>query len=687
VPSGSKSRHFKRQASQEFWTLPPDLSADLSAPPPKPVIEIANLVADVEKLAIIPPGCSYLCPIMCDILPLWFDCGWSCQTPNVKPYSVLVRAGAGTFITGVLALLIEPDPNGSQWNALRYQTHLDSPIYASADDLQHPEETTRSFEVDWNRLNIMHDYDCLVDWGYAPDPPTGATTLRIAAFDMAGQVSYVDVVITFCPIPCFGDWPGVARDIAYHAASDTYSVTFRFPDKRLLDLPLHLPDPIDYTLENYVDANLSLRLDQGVVLGDDPPTKVWDPLPVHADVQVVVLDTHLFTYEKDLIEPDRGLAHVTCDNCNIPHTSLGELPSPNIHWDMWPLDDMYLTNIFGVDILASLHLIFDAAVRLSADLGLSCAPPLCLYIGACIVPEAQLVADFILKARALIITVGGGISGTVRAEFPLRAEADSSGLTFNARPCLEAGLGWIFQVCIDLWFWEEWLEERGDIPGLQFETEMCDWDKPGSVDYIPCVRNGRHCVPELESTATAFQLGIPPFVFPTLATSPSRTQAMHVQMEDADPDPTKYRPELFFASGLGGGWSGKQPIGGSTGHTDHDPQVAFLREDNAVLVWTRNELEHDRMRRLVTMEQRNEYLRNEKIYFSFWEGSRGWGSPQLSPTTGTMARGIPKVAAVPGQDKAWATWIQFSEDVFVLDGEGKEGMNASATRTPDLPDA
>ncbi|MEM7234415.1 MAG: dockerin type I repeat-containing protein, partial [Planctomycetota bacterium] len=174
------------------------------------------------------------------------------------------------------------------------------------------------------------------------------------------------------------------------------------------------------------------------------------------------------------------------------------------------------------------------------------------------------------------------------------------------------------------------------------------------------------------------------FLNPDLAISPSGRREMLVYTRAAREDSL---PSVQFAVQNGGRWSKPAAIADHQGDV-RDPKVAFLSEGRVVAVWVENRMSPDELLRLGgaatpgNTRLTNLMFKNDEIMFSFWDERSGWSAPARF-TDDQIPDGMPKIAAIPGSDAVWVTWVRSDREDFV-DSRGNPVLNQTSIYAQQL---
>ncbi|MBM4429400.1 MAG: hypothetical protein FJ026_03505, partial [Chloroflexi bacterium] len=170
------------------------------------------------------------------------------------------------------------------------------------------------------------------------------------------------------------------------------------------------------------------------------------------------------------------------------------------------------------------------------------------------------------------------------------------------------------------------------------------WDDPSSPS----------CWCASHAAALALDETQPPepdlFAAPWLANN-GAGKIMAVWIQDQDPDPLEPDPEVAYALWDGTAWSSSQLVT-QNDRWESDPRVAFLGPNEALAVWTQNELSPDQTSEETPL---TEVLSQQELYYAHWDGVR-WTTPARL-THDALPDGRAALASDPLHGQALLAWV------------------------------
>lgn len=490
-------------------------------------------------------------------------------------------------------------------------------------------------------------------------PRLETAILRVSATDNKGKTRVLDGTIALCPIPCFAEQAFAERSIAYDPSGREYTLLLRFPKDPIYESSFHVP-VIDVQLDNLLDAriNTTLRMRDGR----------WAAGPLAGALDAELLSVDVLHKNWTVGRSNLDRYQCRCPACEIEYQLLNTPLHAPVSFNKRLFRDVTVATILGIQVSASLGVFGSYATSLAAALTLLRESP-CAALDACVIPDATLGAEGSVKARALILTLEGTLIPSIRVQLPMRLRfIPPSTFEPTVKDCFTFDVDYRLRGCIDYWIDRSCKTIRGQLLNASF-GEGCGQN--------PC---GAGQLAAAERTASQDGEEVPwPFRSPCIAASPDGQTALMVYVDDRDPAIDSQKLDLFYRLDRGAGWSAAEPLWPPDEHTDHDPQMVFLDNGTAILVWTRNLLTHAQSASLPdSLTGQNLYLQHEEVYFAIWTSDGGWAAPQQL-TTNVAADGIPKLVAVPGARQAWVAWIEFESPWTFFDWGDGERMNSYVT--------
>lgn len=479
--------------------------------------------------------------------------------------------------------------------------------------------------------------------------------LQVTATDDDGLQTVQDWTIPMCVLPLLFDSDHnevdfVGTSIEYDSGSNRYDVGARLPEEPILDLPIDLDD-LGIHLENVVDAYLKFE----EYLDDE----FWHPQSVKGKMRATLLSYDLF--DKDWETSLDGPVAYGCDDYEIQyHASNIDIYSDDWSWEVF---DTTLWEGFvgpvhvrvrgsldvglGIDLeVREVHLI----VRTVEEAG----DPV-VEIGVEVVPAVEAWAEGEIRVEVFFGLASASVllRPTLGIEFPIELQGALPPIALNVTvdECFRLKLEIKVRACADL-------------PFVGEECVSSAWLEIFNEEF------GGDCGAAREALRGAGQEEPSDLKYPSIAVSPDGQTAIAVLVDDSDPDPGVYTPELYYALDSGLGFEPPAPIypAGDV-YTQRDSNVVFLTNTQALAVWTQGRLTRDEVAALPqTTDGANTGFKNQDIFYALWNEVGGWGLPQMLTNDATpnprIPEGKPTVAAIPGDDAAWVVWVRSDNESF-----------------------
>lgn len=475
--------------------------------------------------------------------------------------------------------------------------------------------------------------------------------LILTATDDMGMMDVETFPVGLCPIPeVLGlSLNGIDRQVLYNPSTHDYTVISNYIPDRIVDFSFSLGSLM---FENYLEITASSEiflqgkrwlagdLDGGIeakLMNSTLYSQAWN-LPAKQTTSPVECPDFVLQYLIENIKLlDRTRSVTVLDN-----EYLGSVVVP-----VWVL-------VFVVDFFANLSLDIHLQAYLDILITLANLDPE-LTLDFCSTPSVGVDAEASLDARVSLfrilrlVTLTAILYPEVDFSLPshLQIEATPFDVSLDVSHCVEVDVD--YELAAKGPFGNTWSSGRkniGFLDNLEFG--------PGCGLPSPCGLG-----PQRGGSASGAG-SVPLPSTPAIATSPSGHSLM-VWSLDVDPDPAVQQLELYFASDTGAGWTAPASVLGAHDlFADTEPELAFLDDDRAVLVWIRNSLDRNAVQALAqgSLASLNTILRNQEVWFAEWSVGGGWGTASAL-TSNALAEGFPQVATIAGADTAWVTWIGY----------------------------
>lgn len=622
------------------------------------VIDSNGMEASASRSFLVYPDCSNVAsnepPAVCLLDPVPSTKHFLVGIPHIveQEFRVLVDSGAGR-LTNSVQMSIYSDGH----------TVL-GPVQAMPDFTGTPKTYWRAA---FNMSQIPADFRTFDEWFEGSD-----YLLAVTASDGVNPVGGLVAGGRLCrPLGCDnGTLDALNASYAYNSTNHTYSVTMAFPgDDNLVPSPYrswHLGSPINHTFKNSLVANMQTR----ALLSNGQ----WSAGPLEGHLGLKLLDLNL-------VDKDLGPWPPDVESC-CPDMELSwDIPCiepPDIHEtfqeSFWIFHNQTIANVWGINIELDLGVGACYDTCLKPDLSLSSDE--CITLSACLIPDADFVIRAKIKARALVLTIGGGIEPSINLTLPTNFSAsfgDGGGLDFDVAMALalSANLYYFVEACIDWFFDKSCLTVfDGDID-LGCVGNACD----GGGCNAGCGQCGEDCHPFAARQSCDEEL-----LFPTVSVSPDGLRTLKVWIDKSG---NAADPDLYFSVEEDDAWSADAPIYATDDHNNRDPQVAFISNTQALLVWVRNSLTHAQTQALQNdnVDDLNAYFAGDEIVYALYDVNTGWSAPGAL-TSNNYCDGTPKIAAATGAvaRRAYVTWMGFDgAPTHFLNPDGEPEFDRSAS--------
>jgi len=492
--------------------------------------------------------------------------------------------------------------------------------------------------------------------------------LRVTATDDDNWETVREWTIPMCVLPLLfdsdhNDVDFVGTSIDYDSGANRYDVGARFPGEPILDLPIDLDD-LGIHLDNVVDAYL--KFDEYL---DD---EFWHPQSVKGKLRATLLSYDLF--EKDWETSLDGPVAYGCDDYEIQyHANNIDIYSDDWSWEVFDttLWEGFIGPVhvrvrgsldvgLGIDVQAREVRLIVRTVEEEGD-------PV-VEIGVQIVPAVEAWAEGEIRVEVFFGLASASVllRPTVGIEFPIDLQAALPPIALNVTvdECFNLKLEVKVRACVDLPFFGE-------------ECASSDWLEIFDEGF------GDACAaaPALASSAGLLQDEPSILKYPSIAVSPDGATAMVVFVDDTDPDPMIYKPDVYYMLDSGLGFAAPELIyPPGEAYSQRDTRVAFLGNARALAVWTQGRLTYDEVAALPqTTAGANAGFNHQDIFFALWDPDGEWGPARMLTNDAApiplTPEGKPVVAAIPGADAAWVVWVR-SDHADFFDAEGDPDLGA-----------
>jgi len=485
--------------------------------------------------------------------------------------------------------------------------------------------------------------------------------LQVTATDDDGLETIREWTIPMCVLPLLFDSDHnevafVGTSIDYDSGANRYDVGARFPEEPVLNLPIDIDD-LGLHLDNVVDAYLKFK----EYLDDE----FWHPQEMEGKLRATLLGVDLF--EKDFEVPLDGPVAYGCDDYEIQyHANNIDIYSQDWSWELFDatlwegfVGPVHVRVRGSLDVGLGLDLTA-REVRLIVRTVEEAGDPV-VEIGVEIVPAVEAWAEGEIRVEVFFGLASASVllRPTVGIEFPIELQGalPPIALHLSVDDCFRLKVEVKVRACVDL-------------PFLDEECLSSDWMKILDEEW------GTGC----EAAAVVLQLGAQEepsnLKYPSIAVSPDGATSIVVFVDDADPDPASYKPDLYYALDEGEGFTPPvlmYPPGDA--YSQRDTNVVFLGDARALAVWTQGRLTRDEVADLPqTTNGANTGFNHQDIFYAVWNDDGGWGAARTVTNDAVpsplIPEGKPFVAAVPGADAAWVVWVRSEhQDFFDADGE------------------
>lgn len=463
--------------------------------------------------------------------------------------------------------------------------------------------------------------------------------------------------VDLCPIPqVFGlSIPGVERQVEYDPSDHEYTVLTNYVPDPLVDFDVSI---FGNTFSNFAKITATSKL----FLRD----MRWLAGELKGGFEVKLMSATVAS-QQWCLAPVQQTSPVECPEFSLQYL-IENIKLIDKTWSKTILDNKQVAEvtfygIVSIAAYASLSAYLNVKAYLDILLTLASLDPQ-LTLELCSTPTVTAGATASVQVAVKILSVfklaslTAYLYPTAALELPsyLRIEAEPLDTDFTISHCVQFDLDYRLVGKIA---WKTFDSGRKDIGALN-NLEL----GPGCGFPFPC--DG----PFLDEDAPP--VGAPPVPSantPAIATSLSGTSLM-VFSNDVDPDPVTQDLELYYTIDTGSGWSTAAPVFAADQFSDTEPELVFLDNGTAILVWVRNELDTPTIEALPeTVPSLNTILGSREIYYTTWTSGSGWGTP-LAFTSNSLAEGFPRIAAVPGANGAWVAWVGYDVADIVDVGTG-----------------
>ena len=481
--------------------------------------------------------------------------------------------------------------------------------------------------------------------------------LIVTAEDDQNRQTMRTFAIDLCPIPqIFGlEITDIDRSVVYDPNDHDYTVNSNYLPDPVLNLPFNL---LGTAFQNFMQITATSE----IFLRD----MRWLAGELNGGIDVTLLNSSLYSQSWTL-PPIQSGSPVECPEFSLQYL-IQNIKLFDRQWDVTLLDDKHLGTItvpiwilvFFVDFYANLSLDIHLRAYLDILITLASLDPE-LTLDFCSTPTAEVDAEASIDARVSLfkvlklVTLTAYLYPSIGLELPahLQFVPQSLDISLDVAHCISVDVDYELEVKGP--FGSSFGTGRKDIGFLN------DLEYGGGCDLpSPCGGGFANDGPPAIGPSQ-----IPGPSTPALAVSPGGTSLM-VYSKDVG---TGSSPELelYYSFDNGSGWTAPAPAYLPADlFADAEPEVAFVDADNALVVWIRNELDTPTIEALSQgdLASLNTILANQEIWFATWSVALGFGTPQRL-TNDTVAQGFPKIAAVPGTNTAWVTWIEYDHGAVV----------------------
>lgn len=491
-----------------------------------------------------------------------------------------------------------------------------------------------------------------------PDPNEPFKVLQVVAYNNSGTPGSVMEIATITAAR--PSWWGASwvysRNAVWEETKRRYTFSCYVPDNPRLnyDYPIDTGGYFGY-LSNHFESDV--RIVEHFNIGGSP---TWWDYSASGTLDATVLGKTLLRQSC----PGKQFTTTNISHAWSRNLDRYELSSPAASLFKWSIegpswDYRGVADYVEYHVGLSVDVGFEASMRVDATLN----PNLSVReLGIVPTPAFSVGFDAFVEIYEGLARLGVRADPTLSLDLPIVYAFGNPGEVFADNPCLK------FQVPYKVYASAVWGWVHGDLYSGQYP------DQP--YCYPPTCSGGLMAQNLTADTAK------PLFVAPTVASDKKGASSVCVWVHDTNPDPMQTDPELYYSyyPDPNDEWSQPAPVFLQNNQRfETDPKVTYTAQNQAMLVWTQNELSKEQAEPTAHIM---DLLKQQELYYTTWTYNpatkTGFWTQAVNkithddPPNAPFGDGLVSLAAHENTGRAIAVWVRESYN------------NPGGQRTPEV---